>query len=72
MVVGEAHLGLARLAEGTGDFATAAKEYKAVTELPGLAGTPQPFDAAVALERLGRLQSPVHMATTTSAPAEGK
>ena len=72
LVVGEAHLGLARLAEGTGDFATAAKEYKSVTELPGLAGTPQPVEAALALDRLDRIKTPVHMATTTSAPAEGK
>jgi hypothetical protein len=72
LVVAEAHLGLGRLAEGTGDFATAAKEYKLIAQVPGLAGTPQPIEAALALDRLDRIKTPVRMATTTSAPAKGK
>lgn len=70
LAVAEAHLGLARLAEGAGDFATAAEEYKTVTEMPGLAGTPQPIEAALALNRLDSLKTPVRMATTASAAAE--
>ena len=71
MAVAEAYLGLARLAEGAGDFNTARGEYQTVKSMADL-GTPAPMEAAEALERLDRIKAPVRMATTSSAPAKRK
>lgn len=72
LAVAEAHLGLGRLAEGSSDFTTAAQEYKTVKGMADLAGTPVLLEATEALNRLDRITAPVRMATTSSAPAEGK
>ena len=68
-VVAEAHLGLGRLAESTGDFAAAAGEYKTVKGMADLVGTPAVTEATEALGRLDRIKAPVRMASTSSAPA---
>jgi len=70
LAVAEAHLGMARLAEGAGDLATAAQEYKTVKDMADLAGMPPPQEAAEGLDRLDRIKTPVRMATTSSAPAK--
>jgi hypothetical protein len=72
LAVAAAHLGLGRLAESEGDFATATEEYQAVTAMTDLAGTPMATDARIALAQLDQIKSPVRMATTSSAPAATK
>ena len=69
LAAGEAHLGLARLAEGQGDFATAVKEYQSIAGMADLMGTPTALAARDGLSRIDRIKTPVRMATTTSAPA---
>ncbi|MGA2266518.1 MAG: hypothetical protein ABSH10_08845 [Phycisphaerae bacterium] len=72
LAVAEAHLGLGRVAESEGDFATATEEYQAVTAMTDLGGTPAATDARIALAHLDQIKSPVRMATTSSAPAATK
>ncbi len=72
LIVGEAHLGLGRLAESVGDVTTAANEYQAVQQMADLAGTPVLVEAAEALDRLDRIAAPVPMATTRSAMAKSE
>jgi hypothetical protein len=72
LAMAEAHLGLGRLGEDTGDFATAAQEYQTVKDMADLAGTPPPLEAARALDQLERLKAPVPMATTRAALAAAK
>ncbi len=68
-VVAESHLGLGRLAEGEGDFATALKEYQTVTGMMDLGGTPVGVEAGTAIDQLDKIKTPVRMATTSSAPS---
>lgn len=68
----EAHVGLARLAEGAGDFAAATQEYQTVTAMTDVAGTPAAAKAAEGLQRLESIKTPVPMATTRAAEPAGK
>ena len=71
LCVAKARIGLAKLAEGRRDFAAAREQYTAVKAMTDLAGTPVLDLAEVSLAELVRLEAPVRMATTTSAPASG-
>lgn len=72
-VAANAHYGLAKLAETSGDFAMARTEYEA-TFASAPQGSPMRQTATDAMERVDRLQTPVRLAPGTqpaSAPATG-
>ncbi|MCE5276982.1 MAG: hypothetical protein ABFD92_19880 [Planctomycetaceae bacterium] len=71
LIVGRARLGLARLAQTTGDFPTARKELQAIVDDPRLTGTPAVAVAKDDLKQLDALAKPVAMQVQlpTTAPA---
>jgi len=69
--VARARLGLAKLAEGQGEFDEAKKQYRMIVQMDEMRGRPIRYEASAALDRLDALSTPVRMASTapsTEAP----
>ena len=64
ILVGKAHMGLGKIAEGRGDFNKAREEYQAVLMMSALAGYPLRDFAEEAGKALAQYKQPVAFATT--------
>ncbi len=70
MKVAKAHIGLARLAEGKGDYAAAKDEYQKVIDMPGLADAWPVAWSMDAQKKLEQLKSQVVILATTLPTSE--
>jgi hypothetical protein len=66
--LGRAYLGLARLAEGKSNFATAREHYRNILELGDKASLLVKNAATMALDTLSDIEKPVRLATSRPAP----
>lgn len=70
VMVAQARIGLAKIAENRRDFATARQQYETVAKDAALAGFPVQMLAEAYLQSLAELETPVPMATTAPAVEE--
>ena len=72
LAVAQARLGLAKLAEGRGEFAAAKEQYLAVETMGDLTGQPVLQEAKASLEQLDSLKAPIRMSTSVPATTKPK